>query len=713
MTISISEVAIKYSQAGLSLIPVNGDKRPVIKEWTSYQKEIAKPEQIREWFKNGKGNVAAIAGKVSGNLEILDFDLEAEAFKQWAENVQERDSGLLNKVIIERSPHGAHVAYRCPEMTIPGNTKLARKSIEGPGPGEREYRGKTFQAQAHNGKYFINPELIETRGEGGYCLVYPSKGYELKQGDFCSVSVITAAERDILIESARACNEWIPPQDIEQGYHDIKARSGEKLPGQDFDERGDVQDLLKRHGWQSRGAAPDGREKWVRPGKDKGYSATLTDGKIFYCFSSNGHPFETGKGYGPFGVYTMLEHGGDFKKATKALSKQGYGTKREYNPKTYQTAISTPPMADLREYIDLCVTPGQKITVDEICRGLSCYKREDRKIVYVYIGRLCKEGILKKDDYRHGGYRRVIEVDEYDLSGTIGENEILFDVKLPLDLDNLLKIKPDQIIQISGRYDAAKSTTAWNIVADNYQEHKIIIIVSDEWSLNAIKEIHDTLRIPRPHPNIKVVPMKPGYEDMIPSGPCIVLIDYIRADQNPYETDAQIQRILKNLNGGIAIFATQKHPGLDRPVGGQFAVHASHHIIMLDKWKDIFTCKIFRTKSEKNLEGYFRTFRLNENRRLVPCMDDWKQGGIKWEKEQNPKDNNDHRDNNDNNYSVSKGGGPLIYKGKKKEERTKEERKKEWVADPNPPGSHKPFGKIPIKTSEHLEGEIPREGIAF
>jgi hypothetical protein len=336
-------------------------------------------------------------------------------------------------------------------------------------------------------------------------------------------------------------------------------------------------------------------------------------------------------------------------------------------PSELRNRISAPSMADLREYADLCVVPGQKITVDEICRGLACYKRDERKILYKNVTRLCSEGILKKDNYKHGGYRRVIEVESYDLGGAISEDDLNFNIVLPLEL-NLIDLKTDQLLQVSGRYDAGKSSFLFQIMADNYSDNKITLIVSEEWSLNAIKERMDVLGIPRPHENIKVVPMQVGYEDMIPPGRCIALIDYIRADQNPFETDAQIQRILKNLKGGVAIFATQKHPGLDRPVGGQFAVHASHHIVLLDKWRELFTCKIYRTKKDRNLEGVYKTFKLSDRKRLYPIMEDWKRGEIKWDHESKTNDGKDGKIN------AVKRGGPPVYKERKKE-RSKEKKK--------------------------------------
>ena len=63
-----------------------------------------------------------------------------------------------------------------------------------------------------------------------------------------------------------------------------------------------------------------------RPGKEGGVSASLfPDTGVFYNFTSNGFPFESDKAYSPFGVYTLLEHGGDFAAAAKALADEGYG----------------------------------------------------------------------------------------------------------------------------------------------------------------------------------------------------------------------------------------------------------------------------------------------------------------------------------------------------------------------------------------------------
>lgn len=95
-------------------------------------------------------------------------------------------------------------------------------------------------------------------------------------------------------------------------------------PCYDFIARGDIRAVLLKHGWTSLGVQPDGNEHWRRPGKTEGNSATLKDG-VFYVFSSNASPFEPNRPYNVFSAYTLLEHNGDYRKATTELLKQGYG----------------------------------------------------------------------------------------------------------------------------------------------------------------------------------------------------------------------------------------------------------------------------------------------------------------------------------------------------------------------------------------------------
>ena len=309
--------AREYLNAGLCVLPARPDqKRPTI-AWKQYQQRLPTATEVDAWFANGHTGLCLLTGAVSGNLELIDFDLGGEAFERWCELVRQGDPSLPDRLVIEESPSGGwHVVYRC-EVAICGNLKLA-------------------QRQMADGKVVT---LIETRGQGGLFLCAPTGGYELMQGDLAEPPVLTEAERDTLLRCAWELNEHVPP--VVDGPT-LSADSGHRMPlsadnsdrcdsppdnadrpGDDFNIRGDVRAVLEQHGWV---CAKNGEnEYWRRPDKTSGTSATLKD-RVFYVFSSSATPFEPNQAYSPFSVYALLEHGGDYEQTARALRHLGYGS---------------------------------------------------------------------------------------------------------------------------------------------------------------------------------------------------------------------------------------------------------------------------------------------------------------------------------------------------------------------------------------------------
>ena len=311
------ETAKGYLAAGLSCLPAaRAMKRPTVGSWKRWSERLPTEYEVGAWFANEHDAICIVAGAVSGNLECLDFDNHGELFEAWRSRV---DPETLAGCVVERSPSGGyHVLYRS-EEPVEGNLKLAR--------GIRA--GKTLT-------------LIETRGEGGLFLCAPSEGYELLQGDFTKLPVLSAPAHEALLSAARALDEL--PSAVAPTAP-LLANVGQPgaflaRPGDDFADRGDPRPYLQAAGWQFAGTAPDGNEQWTRPGKDprQGFSATLKD-RVFYVFSSNAAPFEPGKGYNAFQVYTLLEHRGDFTSAARTLLDKGYG-KREEAPKIDFSALN-------------------------------------------------------------------------------------------------------------------------------------------------------------------------------------------------------------------------------------------------------------------------------------------------------------------------------------------------------------------------------------
>lgn len=295
-------IAEEYLTAELSVLPAVREKKcPAVGKWKVWQERLPTDVEVRAWFANKHDAICLICGKVSGNLEILDFDNHGELFPKWKKLIPQE---LFDKLVIEQTPSGGfHAAYRCADE-ICGNLKLAQ--------GERD--GKLVT-------------LIETRGNGGLFLCYPTEGYTLKQAAFTSLQILSSDERKQLFDAAYSLNEKTqgeakePPDFTDSDLF-------EERPGDDFNERGDIRDLLICHGWTPV-RVDDGNEYFRRPNKNgTGWSASLKD-RVFYVFTSNAYPFEPNKAYSPFNVYTLLEHNGDYTAAANTLLQYGYGKARE------------------------------------------------------------------------------------------------------------------------------------------------------------------------------------------------------------------------------------------------------------------------------------------------------------------------------------------------------------------------------------------------
>jgi hypothetical protein len=326
---SVGSHAAACVAAGLCALPATrrGDeKRVALASWKPFQSRRPSEEEIRSWFASGGasegGAMCLVCGAVSGNLEMIDFDLGGEAFDAWRTAIEAAAPGLAAKLVVESTPSGGrHVVYRS-MSTVSGNLKLAQRRIEADGPEPVVVGAKSYVPRKDaSGAWAITVTMIETRGEGGLFLCAPSEGYVVLQGDLRNPPVLTADERDLLLGSAWALNEV--PEPVVGRTEPMHGAAGAVRPGDDYNRRGDPRDALRRHGWTL--ARPGANEHWRRPGKSSGTSATLKDG-TFYVFSSNAMPFEAHKGYSPFAVHALLDHGGDFAKAASALASEGYGT---------------------------------------------------------------------------------------------------------------------------------------------------------------------------------------------------------------------------------------------------------------------------------------------------------------------------------------------------------------------------------------------------
>jgi len=313
--------ARRYHEAGLAVMPPkqDGSKRPYPGSWTEYQQRTPTPSELRGWYRAGSlTGIGAICGAISGNLELFEFDCFETylAFGELAEATGLQE--LVHRVrdgYSERTPGGGiHWYYRC--ETIEGNTKLAS-------------RPKTADEMEHQrDKVKV---LIETRGEGGYSVMAPSwgpvhpsgKAYEVLAGAVEDITVITPDERQMLWQLAR-CFDQTPERTVEAEPAPNGGVVGDR-PGDLYSAQVSWQEVLEPHGWRAV-YRRNQTTYWRRPGKNVGISASTnhSGNDTLMVFSTSTDFDIVPASYSKFAAYTLLEHGGDYAQAGRALWTKGF-----------------------------------------------------------------------------------------------------------------------------------------------------------------------------------------------------------------------------------------------------------------------------------------------------------------------------------------------------------------------------------------------------
>lgn len=341
----VYRAALAYLKAGLSFIPIatNRKKEPAFKKlpqiwneyqqrtkpsWVMYQNRQPTTDEIRHWFRPASKylpeyGIAIVGGQVSGGLEILDLDTY-DLVEPFQEEVNRRSSGLFDRLVAVRTPRpGLHLYYRCERVA--GSQKLARVK----------------DSSEAGGKWTT---VIETKGEGGYCLAPPSPDWchpreacYVFEGDkdLTKIPTITTAERAMLLDAARSFDRFqtARPQ-VRRSQSKSREHDGVLRPGDEFNARAAWADILQPHGWSFVGNGGGGEEQWVRPGKLEGCSATTNyaGADLLYVFTQNADPFEADQAYSKFQAFALLECDGDFAEAARELCRRGYGERRSPQP---------------------------------------------------------------------------------------------------------------------------------------------------------------------------------------------------------------------------------------------------------------------------------------------------------------------------------------------------------------------------------------------
>lgn len=619
----------------LSVIPVRpGTKKAAIK-WEPYQKRTMNTGEVGKLFVNGS-QVALVAGSVSGNLECLDFD-KPDLFRPFLDTLESVNTELRTKLCVwQQTPSGGyHLLLRC-SAPVSGNLKLA---MSAPYQDDRGTRKQDV--------------FIETRGEGGYFLVSPSKGYTL-HGKLSEIPIINPDELELLHGIARSFDEnhqkrSVPTRD--------DFTTGDR-PGDKFNRANDWSQLLEAEGWTHIKTIGD-HQHWCRPGKSDGSTSATLNGQGLFCFSSS-TPLPVQKPLDKFAFYTYYRFCGDFTAAARSLcefrtvpDKSGHsGQNRTFpdypghSPDALRTPAGQSPdktrtlSQEVLAFIEAEPLPFEtKDLYSELC----VRERREKKTVSDALAYYEKQGKIKKIPNRRGHWEVVEnEPEAMDLLAASAEP---FKILLPLDISEYARVRPGSIILVSGSNNAGKTVFLLSVVRNFFNHHTYthtpssisneirdsapMTYLNSEMSAGElvarIKGFGDEPSSWVPH--VKFIERAHSFDKLVePDG--LTFIDYLEVNADFFEAGKLLADIHRRLKGGVAMVAMQKKQGHAFAKGGEMTMEKPRLALNLDKNEPHgFVCKITKAKEPvdymRTIQGMERDFVITGRSEILP-VSDWR-----------------------------------------------------------------------------------------
>ena len=292
--------AKKLIDLGYSLIVSDDHKRP-IGSWKECQEKAMTKDQFEQRYYSPKANYVGFLTAYN-EIEVIDVDLKVFATLKeqndfWSEFLQLLKDNIddfdLKFTIYKTINQGYHILYKT--KNVQGNTKIARLKDH-------------------------SEAVIESRGKGGYCVVYTNNITELT---YLDVKHISDKDKEILWTICKMYNFT--------GDQDVKEEVSEQYeitlsPWKDYNDRISIYDIISND-FQIV-AKTQNQDIIKRNGGTSPHSGYIyRDSGCMYLFSTGTiYPHE--QLISPFKAYTYKHHNGDFTAAARDIYAQGYGSRK-------------------------------------------------------------------------------------------------------------------------------------------------------------------------------------------------------------------------------------------------------------------------------------------------------------------------------------------------------------------------------------------------
>lgn len=470
--------ALAYRARGWSVIPISptGSKVPLVK-WEKYMRELPSEDQLREWFAEKDAWMGVVTGRISG---ICVIDIDTIAGEEAIEHIL---PGVMStSPMVKTQSGGKHIYFAH--------------------PGVRDVRNRTR-----------NLKGCDFRGDGGYVVLPPSRGYEWLQSlEEYDLQILPSDYIREFIDNVESDRKEVPDKVKDAPMFQDGRRDNDlyttalKLLRGGMSENDALQVLTQLAiSWGEDMSQPKNK-KWIQT---KIISAAKRDADFTKCIASE--------------VRSWVE--------------SSYGW---FNQRFIYEEV------------------GAKDT-------------KQRKAVREELARQVKADLIEKHKTRSGEFRRretqLVKIDFK--GGNVGKP---MDLWLPFGLHEEVNVYPGNIIVIAGEPNSGKSGILLRFVRENMLRWPIDYY-SSEMGEHELRIRLDKFELPLEDWHMRVYERAFDFADVI-DGDRISVIDYMELPDEFWLVGKHLQAIHEKLQGkrGIAIVAIQKKRGQSLGRGAEFGL---------------------------------------------------------------------------------------------------------------------------------------------
>ena len=237
---------------------------------------------------------------------------------------------------------------------------------------------------------------------------------------------------------------------------------------------------------------------------------------------------------------------------------------------------------------------------------------QERNEAWQTLKELTQERIIVPTEKRHGEYRPVDRNPHIMRLGVKRQEPVA--LELPLNLHEIVKLYPKNVILVAGEKDAGKTSFAMNAAYMNREIIPVRYINSEMGE----KELEDRIilfpdRSFEEWNKIAWIEKSSKFEDVIEPN-ALNIIDFLEIGADAYAVADDIKRVFDRLEKGLIMILMQKRSYKEFAVGGEATLEKARLAVNLERRGTVNVCKITVAKNWTGLishpKGYECAYKI-------------------------------------------------------------------------------------------------------